>query len=71
MGRQRTKHNECYTCVHRRNIRGDAHISCANPDPEMQGHPYGIKSGWFIYPIKFDPAWKLYECNNYEATGSK
>lgn len=32
----------------------------------MEGHPHGIKNGWFFYPILFDPVWKTKECGNYE-----
>ena len=64
---ERNKMNECRTCKHRRTIPWDAHISCANPDPEMKGSPHGIKSGWFMYPINFDPVWKEKDCSNFEA----
>ena len=63
---ERNMRNECWTCQHRRAIPGDAHISCANPDPAMQGHRRGIDRGWFIYPFNFDPVWKEKECANYE-----
>jgi hypothetical protein len=32
----------------------------------MEGHPHGVKHAWFIYPIVFDPTWKMRECSNYE-----
>ena len=57
---------ECYSCKHKRNVPGNAHILCANPDPEMTGDPHGIKNGWFIYPILFDPCWKTKMCSNFE-----
>ncbi len=68
MANERTKHNECYTCVHRRNVPGDAHIGCAKPDMTMTGHPHGIKNGWFLYPLLFDPVWKAADCQNYESS---
>jgi len=55
---------ECYKCIHRRNIPGDAHTRCSNPDPDMTGDEHGIKSGWFMYPINFDPVWKTKLCLN-------
>ena len=58
------KHN-CYECKHRRNIPGTAHISCANPDPAMTGHPHGIRFGWFSYPFCFDPVWVAKICDNF------
>jgi len=63
---KRTKINECYRCAFRQNVPGESHIKCANPDTEMAGNPHGIKNGWFIYPLLFDPTWKEKDCANYE-----
>jgi hypothetical protein len=57
---------ECYSCRFRRNIPGDCHIMCINPDKNMNGNPHGIKNGWFAYPFNFDPIWKDRLCFNYE-----
>ena len=62
----RTKANECYTCVHKRNVPGDCHIQRVKPDMNMEGNPHGIRRGWFMYPFLFDPCWKETECKNYE-----
>lgn len=62
-----TKKNECYYCKHRQEVPGDAHISCDKPDPKMEGDIYGIQSGWFFYPVCFDPVWKEKNCRNYES----
>ena len=74
-----TKPN-CYECVHRRSVPGDAHSSCAHPDNgdvgggdmfsalialmggakagnKVTANPHGVRNGWFMYPINFDPAW--------------
>ena len=56
----------CYECVNKRNVPGNAHIKCNKPDPEMKGHPNGIKKGWFIYPTLFDPVWMNKECSNFQ-----
>lgn len=32
----------------------------------VKGEEYGIKSGWFNYPLNFDPVWLL-ECNGFVA----
>ena len=45
---------ECYDCIYKQNVPGNAHIMCNNPDPDMTGNPHGIKNGWFIYPELFD-----------------
>ena len=30
----------------------------------IKGHPQGIRRGWFMWPVNFDPTW-LIECNGY------
>lgn len=62
----RTIQNECYLCKYRRKIPGDAHLLCVNPDPEMDGTEHGIRNGWFMYPINFDPNWKTKQCSNFK-----
>ena len=57
---------KCSTCKHKRSIPGDCHISCVKPDPDMEGNLNGIKNGWFIYPVNFDPIWGIKDCANYE-----
>lgn len=57
---------ECWKCKHRRPVPGNAHIRCANPDPQMTGDPWGIQNGWFFYPQCFDPVWKTRLCNHFE-----
>lgn len=57
----------CYKCIHKRSVPGNCHIQCVKPDPEMTGLPHGIKNGWFIYPLLFDPIWKTKDCTTYEA----
>ena len=59
-------HNECYHCVHMREVPGDAHIQCINPDSFMQGEPRAEARGWFYYPLLFDPVWKRRRCRNFE-----
>lgn len=64
---KRNMMNECFDCLHRRAISGNCHIMCAKPDPAMIGDDKGKRSGWFTYPINFDPAWKRRACNNFQA----
>ena len=63
---ERNPMTECFHCIHKQNIPGNFHIRCANPDPKMSGDPHGIKRGWFVYPICFDPSWKTKICANFE-----
>lgn len=65
-GKKRTMMNECYDCIHKRSVPGNAHIRCAKPDKQMTGDSHGIRNGWFIYPLLFDPTWKTKDCNNFE-----
>ncbi len=58
---------ECYKCKHRRAIPGDCHTQCAKPDKFMTGDEHGKRSGWFMYPLNFDPVWKTKLCSNFEA----
>ena len=65
------KMNECYKCKNRRSVPGNAHIKCANPDPEMEGEEYGRQNGWFYYPSCFDPTWKKKMCANFDPDEDK
>ena len=58
--------NNCNKCIYKRTVPGDAHISCVNPDPDMTGDEHGILSGWFFYPVVFDPVWGTKECVNFK-----
>lgn len=62
-GKQVTNH--CWECVSKREVPGNAHIQCVNPDMKMTGDPHGIRNGWFMYPILFDPTWMTKRCDNY------
>ncbi len=57
---------ECYSCRFKKSVPGNSHISCSNPDPKMTGDSHGIKNGWFMYPVFFDPSWKTKMCSNVE-----
>lgn len=34
----------------------------------VTGDPHGIKNGWFLHPINFDPTWLL-TCDGFEVKG--
>ena len=65
-----TMETNCYQCKYKRNVPGDAHIQCTNPDPDMTGSQHGIKKGWFFYPFCFDHTWATKECCNFESKQS-
>lgn len=54
----------CYDCIHRRSVPGDAHSSCANQTAKVTGSPHGIRMGWFYWPVNFDPTW-LQSCDGF------
>ena len=58
------KKPNCYECAHRRTIPGDAHSRCNNLEAKVKGHKHGINSGWFRWPLNFDPIWLL-ECDGF------
>jgi hypothetical protein len=56
----------CYKCIYRQGIAGDAHSACTNKNAIVKGDKYGIRSGWFFHPFNFDPTW-LISCNGFES----
>jgi hypothetical protein len=71
MARCNANEGDCYICKSKRDVPGNAHIQCANPDSEMTGDSYGISQGWFLYPLIFDPVWMTSKCNNFELDTEK
>lgn len=63
--------DECYHCDFKRSVPGTHHIGCAKPDPKMVGNAHGVREGWFIYPILFDPIWKERWCAHYKGPLSR
>lgn len=80
----------CYTCVHRHDLIGDAHSSCDVIGPaaftaamlfmtgqtelrtstlHVRGNTHGVRSGWFTWPINYDPVW-LEICNMHSEAQS-
>lgn len=81
----------CYKCVYRGTISGDAHSRCNHPEVKQSGDsfdaiiammsgknikvirklnikadPVGVRSGWFMWPVNFDPVW-LINCDGFKA----
>ena len=54
----------CYDCIYRRSIPGDAHSACQNRAAKVIGDAHGIRSGWFFWPFNFDPTW-LRSCDGF------
>jgi len=58
--------NNCYQCRYKKDIPGNCHIQCLNPDKKMTGKQHGIDNNWFNYPLLFDPVWSTKKCVNYD-----
>lgn len=59
----------CYECMHRRELPGDCHSTCANREAKVTGDAHGIRRGWFFWPYNFDPTW-LKSCDGFAAIKS-
>ena len=62
--------NNCYNCAYKGNVPGSAHSTCSFNfvKAEVQlprANPHGISSGWFNFPIDFDPVWIEGECKAF------
>lgn len=61
-----TEKPNCYKCVHRLGVPGDAHSRCNNHGAKVAGNPHGIRRGWFLWPVNYDPVW-LISCSGFSA----
>ena len=56
--------DKCFKCIHKQDNPGSAHIRCNNQTAKVEGNPVGIRRGWFLWPLNFDPAW-LVSCDGF------
>lgn len=35
----------------------EGQVSLPDYDLLVQGNPHGVRSGWFMWPVDYDPAW--------------
>ena len=56
----------CHQCMHVRSIPGNTRVRCSKPYPQVKGNRHGIRNGWFLYPMNYDPVWMENECRNFE-----
>jgi len=66
----------CFSCAYKENIPGNCHISCrfdwnksTLKPPEVNKH--GIKAGWYLFPVNFDPVWQLEPCKAHSTSFDK
>lgn len=55
---------DCYKCVHRLDVPGDAHSRCNNHAAKVTANGHGCEMGWFRWPFNFDPVW-LESCDGF------
>ncbi len=60
----------CRKCAYKNNIAGDAHVSCGLDWDKSEHNPpqanqHGIDSGWYMFPVNFDPIWQETPCQEF------
>jgi len=55
---------DCFTCVHRLSLPGNSHSRCNKHEAKVTGDKHGIRMGWFLWPLNFDPVW-LESCDSW------
>lgn len=65
MSKKKEMRNACYDCQYCGSVPGSAHNSCSNSKAKVDGDLQGIKGGWFVWPINFDPVWLL-SCDGFK-----
>jgi hypothetical protein len=55
---------DCTKCDHCQSISGNEHKKCNNLKAIVKGNNYGVKMGWFFWPVNYDPVW-LISCNGF------
>ena len=58
---------KCYECAYRGSVPGSAHIACRfawakSEHPIPLGKEHGVRNGWWVFPMDFDPVWMISEC---------
>ena len=66
----------CYECGYKGDTPGSAHIRCKHNWQKSglsvpKGNPHGIRRGWWMFPVSFDPVWMLEPCPAFAAEGQK
>ncbi len=57
----------CYECEYKRDIPGNAHISCAFPWTKSTSKPpEAKKTQWYWFPYNFDPVWQTESCLEFK-----
>ena len=46
-------------------MTGARSLETSDKSFSIEGNPHGIKNGWFVWPIDFDPVW-VETCTGFE-----
>ncbi len=70
---EKPKKNTCFNCAYRTDIPGDAHIGCSFAWEKSENKPpkaneAGVKNGWYMFPLNFDPVWQEEPCKEHSDT---
>lgn len=64
---------QCHGCAYRSKVPGDAHSTC-NFDFRKAGlkmpagDPNGVRNGWYMFPVNYDPNWMVEACGGRSET---
>ena len=74
---QTKPYENCFKCTYNDSIPGDAHKQCRYNwiKDGKKGLPmfsaHGIKKGWVMFPLNFDPIWMTHECEAFSKEREK
>ena len=61
---------KCFECAYKGAKPGDAHTRCKYDWSKSKfmmprGNPHGIRHGWYMFPLNYDPVWMQEECQAF------
>lgn len=59
------QNSPCGICKHARQTMASHHLLCSKPCVSNTFNNHGVKMGWAMYPVDFDPVWRTSECPNF------
>jgi len=59
--------SQCWRCAYKAAVPGSCHIRCVynwakSEHRPPRGKEYGIDSGWYYFPLNYDPVWMIDGC---------
>lgn len=62
---------QCYRCRHRRPTYFNTHSACASPPATLKVDAHGVRNGWVLFPVNFDPVWLADRCSRFTPTAQE